>query len=81
MVGNRQPAGLGAARQILMGLNGDGEYGSLVNAIVTYVSSTGDIIEERLWEGKNCGFAERYVPYLRAVARYLSGPKLAAPRQ
>jgi len=71
----------GLLAQTLIGLNGDGEYGALVNSIVRYFSDMGDILEERLWDGENWEFTERYVPYLRAVDSYLSGPKLAAQQQ
>ena len=62
----------------LIGLNGDGRYGERVNAIITYFSATGEILEERLWDGEHWEFTERYVPYLRAADRYLAGPRLAA---
>jgi len=65
----------------LMELNQDGAYSALVDAIVRYFSATSEIFEERLWEGENWEFTERYVPYLRAVDRYLGGPKLAAQQQ
>ena len=71
----------GLIAQTLIGLNEDGEHGALVDTIVTYFSAMGEVFEERLWEGENWEFTERYVPYLRAVDSYLSGPKLAAHRQ
>jgi uncharacterized protein YyaL (SSP411 family) len=68
----------GLLAQSLIGLNDDGEYDLLIGNIVRYFSAMGEIFEERLWDGENWEFTERYVPYLRAVDSYLSGPKLAA---
>lgn len=65
----------------LIGLNGDGRYGWLVDTIVTYFSAIGEILEERLWDGENWKFTERYVPYLRAVDSYLGRPTPSARRQ
>jgi uncharacterized protein YyaL (SSP411 family) len=71
----------GLLAQTLIGLNSDGRYAGRLNAIVTYFSGMGEILEERLWEAENWEFTERYVPYLRAVDSYLSGPRLAAQQQ
>ena len=68
----------GLLAETLIGLDGDGAYKSLVDTIITYFSATSEILEERLWDGENWEFTERYVPYLRAVDSYLGGPKLAA---
>ena len=71
----------GLLAQSLIGLKHDGDYGDLINAIVTYFSDMGEIFEERLWDGENWEFTERYVPYLRAVDSYLREPALAAQQQ
>jgi uncharacterized protein YyaL (SSP411 family) len=71
----------GLLAQTLIGLNSDGQYAALLNAIITYFSAIGEILEDRLWDAENWEFTERYVPYLRAVDSYLSGPKLAAQQQ
>jgi uncharacterized protein YyaL (SSP411 family) len=71
----------GLLAQSLIGLNSEGQYGGQLNAIITYFSAIGEILEDRLWEAENWEFTERYVPYLRAVDSYLSGPKLAAQQQ
>jgi uncharacterized protein len=71
----------GMLAQTLMALNANGDYTDLVNAIVKYFSASGEILEERLWDGENWEFTERYVPYLRAVDAYLEEPALAAQQQ
>ena len=71
----------GMLAQTLMGLNLDGEYRPLIDAIITYFSAMGEILEDRLWDGENWEFTERYVPYLRAVDRYLVAPALAFQQQ
>ena len=71
----------GLLARSLMGLGQDGDYGDLIDAIVTYFSGMGEIFDERLWEGENWEFTERYVPYLRAVDAYLRGPALAAQQE
>ena len=68
----------GLVAQTLIGLNDDAKYGLLVKNIVTYFSAMGEIFEERLWDGENWEFTERYVPYLQAVDNYLATPTLAA---
>jgi uncharacterized protein YyaL (SSP411 family) len=68
----------GLIAQTLIGLNESNEYGPLVNAILTYFSAMADIFEDRLWDGENWEYTERYVPYLRAVDSYLATPSLAA---
>jgi uncharacterized protein YyaL (SSP411 family) len=67
----------GLLAQTLIGLDKDGLYKPLIDTIITYFSATGEILEERLWDGENWEFTERYVPYLRAVDSYLGEPKLA----
>jgi uncharacterized protein YyaL (SSP411 family) len=68
----------GMLAETLLALNENGEYTALVNSIVRYFSAMGEIFEERLWDGQNWEFTERYVPYLRAVDGFLSDPKLVA---
>lgn len=68
----------GLMAQTLIGLEAEDGYAPLVNAIVTYFSGMGEIFDERLWDGENWEFTERYVPYLRAVDSYLGTPALAA---
>ena len=68
----------GLITQVLIGLKEDGDYGNLVNATITYFSAIGELLEDRLWDGENWEFTERYVPYLFAVDSYVGGPKLAA---
>lgn len=62
----------------LIELDGDRQYKILVDTIIAYFSATDEIFEERLWEGKNWEFTERYVPYLRAVDTYLGARRVAA---
>ena len=61
----------GLMAQTLIGLDAGERYRPLVNGIITYFSAMGEILDERLWDGENWEFTERYVPYLRAVDRYL----------
>jgi len=68
----------GMLAETLLALNENGEYTALVNSIVRYFSAMGEIFEERLWDGQNWEFTERYVPYLRAVDGFLSDPKRVA---
>lgn len=65
----------------LMALQGNGSYEALIASIVTYFSATGEIFEERVWEGKDWEFTERYVPYLRLVDSYQSKSKVAVQQQ
>ena len=67
----------GLIAQTLIGLKRVGDYGALINAIITYFSAMGEVFEERLWEGQEWEFTERYVPYLRAADSYQRGPELA----
>ena len=71
----------GLLAQSLIGLKGEGDYSDLVDTIITYFSGMGEIFDERLWDGENWEFTERYVPYLLAVDSYLSSPALAAQQQ
>ena len=48
-----------------------GRYANLVSALMTYFSHMDEIFEDRLWEANNWEFTERYVPYLKAVDRFL----------
>lgn len=68
----------GLLAKSLIGLDGDRQYKILVDTIVTYFSATDGIFEERLWDGKNWEFTERYVPYLRAVDIYLDRRRVTA---
>lgn len=68
----------GLIAQTLIDLNDDAKYDLLVSNIIKYFSAMGEIFEERLWDGENWEFTERYVPYLRAVDNYLANPTLAA---
>lgn len=68
----------GLIAQTLTELKAKGDYRELIDAIVTYFSATGEIFEERLWDGVDWEFTERYVPYLRVLDSYLSEPRLAA---
>lgn len=63
--------------QTLLGLNDDGNYRALVDETVRYFSAMGEIFEERLWDGVDWEFTERYVPYLRLVDSYLNPSGLA----
>jgi len=67
----------GLLAQTMIGLGKDGSYKPIIDNIITYFSATGEILEERLWDGENWEFTERYVPYLLAVDSYLGGPTLA----
>ena len=67
----------GLIAQTLIGLEADVNDARLVKAIITYFSAMGDVFDQRLWDGENWAFTERYVPYLRVVDRYLNGPMLA----
>ena len=40
--------------------------------MITYFSAVDEILEEQIWDAENWKFAERYVPYLRAVDKYLA---------
>ncbi len=71
----------GLMAQTLIGLKGEGNYADLIDAIITYFSAMDEVLEERLWDGKDWEFTERYVPYLRAADSYLNGPTLAAHQQ
>jgi uncharacterized protein YyaL (SSP411 family) len=71
----------GLMAQTLIGLRAEGDYADLINAIITYFSAMDEVLEERLWDGKDWEFTQRYVPYLRAADSYLNGPKLAAHQQ
>lgn len=68
----------GLIAQTLIGLRNDDDYDDLINAIMTYFSAMGEVLEERLWEGQDWEFTERYVPYLRAAESYQNSPRLAA---
>ena len=71
----------GLLAQTLIGLKVNDSDERLVTTIIRYFSSMGDIFDERLWDGEDWEFTERYVPYLVAVDSYLNGPKLAAHGQ
>ena len=71
----------GLLAQTLIGLEDSAAYGNLLDAIVTYFSAMGEVYDERVWEGDNWEFTERYVPYLRAVDGYIGELKLSARGQ
>jgi uncharacterized protein YyaL (SSP411 family) len=57
----------GLLAQVMLDLDQANGYGRRVDDIVRYFSGMGEILEERLWDGENWEFSERYVPYLRAA--------------
>ena len=40
--------------------------------MITYFSAMDEILEEQIWDAENWKFAERYVPYMRALDKYLA---------
>ena len=68
----------GLLAETLIGLDEPRTYAARIDAIVTYFSAMGEILGERLWDAQNWEFTERYVPYLRAVDRYVD---LKRPRR
>jgi len=68
----------GLMAQTLIALDDGAKYNLLLSNIIRYFSAMGEIFEERLWDGENWEFTERYVPYLRALDSYLTNPTLAA---
>lgn len=50
----------------------DDEHRYQTEPLITYFSAMDELLEDRMWAAKNWQFAERYVPYLRAVDKYLS---------
>ena len=39
--------------------------------MITYFSAMDEMLEEQIWDAENWKFAERYVPYMRALDKYL----------
>ncbi len=64
----------GLLAQTLLGVERNARQEAVLDSIITYFSGMGEILEERLWDGQDWAFTERYVPYLRAVDSYLAGP-------
>ena len=71
----------GLVAQTLMGIDDGEEHQELTKKIVTYFSAMGEILEERVWDGENWEFTERYVPYLRAAEDYLRALRVSAREQ
>ena len=40
--------------------------------MITYFSAIDEMLEEQIWDAENWKFAERYVPYMRALDKYLA---------
>ena len=40
--------------------------------MITYFSAMDEMLEEQIWDAENWKFAERYVPYMRALDKYLA---------
>ncbi len=43
--------------------------------MITYFSAMDEMLEEQIWDAENWKFAERYVPYMRALDKYLASRK------
>ena len=43
-----------------------------IEPMITYFSAMDEMLEDQIWDAENWQFAERYVPYLRAVDKYLA---------
>ena len=46
-----------------------------IEPMITYFSAMDEMLEDQIWDAENWQFAERYVPYLRAVDKYLASRK------
>ncbi len=59
--------------QMLIGLEGrsGSDDGATPEALITYFSAMDKVLDDRIWNAKSWPFTERYVPYLKAVDRYL----------
>jgi hypothetical protein len=40
--------------------------------MITYFSAMDELLEDQIWDAENWQFAERYVPYLKAVDKFLA---------
>lgn len=47
-------------------------YPAIIRSLITYFSGMDQLLEDRIWDSKDWQFTERYVPYLRAVDKYLA---------
>ncbi|MDC0229520.1 DUF255 domain-containing protein [Deltaproteobacteria bacterium] len=43
-----------------------------IEPMITYFSAMDELLEEQIWDAENWQFAERYVPYMRALDKYLA---------
>ena len=43
-----------------------------IEPMITYFSAMDEMLEEQIWDAENWKFAERYVPYMRALDKYLA---------
>ena len=43
-----------------------------IEPMITYFSAIDEILEDQIWDAENWQFVEHYVPYLRAVDKYLA---------
>ena len=43
-----------------------------IEQMITYFSAMDEMLEDQIWDAENWHFTERYVPYLRAVDKYLA---------
>jgi len=57
MIGLDQPSG--------------GDDSATAEALITYFSGMDDVLDDRIWNADSWQFTDRYVPYLKAVDRYL----------
>ncbi len=57
--------------QLLIGLDGQSGTNVTPQALITYFSGMDKVLSDRIWNAKSWPFTERYVPYLKAVDRYL----------
>ena len=48
-------------------------------ALITYFSGMDRVLEKRIWDAERWQFTERYVPYLRAVDKYLAAYPASHP--
>jgi uncharacterized protein YyaL (SSP411 family) len=69
----------GLFAQTLMGLEKrlDSDYPVITKSLITYFSGMDELLEDRVWDSKDWQFTEHYVPYLRAVDRYLGDRRAA----
>jgi len=57
--------------QMLIGLDGQSGTEATPEALISYFSGMDKVLSDRIWNAKSWSFTERYVPYLKAVDRYL----------